>query len=273
LSLSYEYVALLKLLKSEYFTIIITGRKKSGKSALMYHLAEVIHLLRPSIKVYVVNFPPRHADLLPAWIKPVDKFKVDEIKDAVVLFEESALVALSRNWHTSYNKLLSQLMAISAHKRQRQVFVIQNMRMLDANVLGTADAEFIKPYSYLGYKIEREELREIVAQAWILFQKLGVSFEESRKYAVAMDIPDAPLPFLYKYPLPSFWKPELSFVWEAWSFKSQRKETLTEQVRELILQGKSLKEIQAAFPDAKPKSIQVIYYRTRSRLRAEGYEV
>ena len=275
LALPYEYIALLKLLKGKYFTIIITGRKKSGKSALMYHLAEMIKWLQPGLKAYIINFPPNMRHLLPSWIEPIPKERVDEVRDAIVLFEEASLVAFSRNWHTSYNKLLSQLMAISAHKKQRQIFVIQSMNMLDKNIISLADTVFVKPYSYIGYRIEREELRDVIAQAWMLYEKAGITtLEEQRKYAVAIDVPDAPMPFLYRYNLPTFWREELSYAWAGWTFRSQRREkTLTERVRELILQGKTLKEIQAAFPEAKPKSLQVIYYRTRSRLREEGYEV
>jgi len=168
------------------------------------------------------------------------------------------------------------LLAISAHKRQRQVFVVQNLRLLDANVISLADALFVKPYSYTGYKVEREELREIIARAWLLYEMNGiVSFEEQKKYSVVMDLPDSPEPFLYRYNLPSFWSEELSRAWSDWTFKAQAGESLdesiSEQIRQLVAKGYTLEQVLQKFSShPNKKSIRVLYHRALRKLKEEG---
>jgi len=115
------------------FSILIAGRRKSGKSALMYRLAEIAYSLRQR-PVYVVNLPPESASLLPEWMKPIHRTQVDKVTDAILLFEESALVAFSRSWYSSFNKLLSKLNAVAFHKRQSHIYVVQNMSLIDRNV-------------------------------------------------------------------------------------------------------------------------------------------
>jgi len=272
---SYEYFALLKFLRSEYYTILITGRKKSGKSALMYHLLELIHRLNPRLPVYVINFPPEKAHLLPPWVQIANKYALDRLENCVIGIEESALVAYSRNWYRSYNKMLSQLLAISAHKRQRQIFVVQNLRLLDTNIISLADALFIKPYSYTGFKSERAELQEIISRAWLLYEANNiVTLEEQRKYAVAVDIPDSPEPFLYRYELPSFWSEELSRAWAGWTFQQgedEDKPTVKDRIRELIIKGYTKEQILRELEDYPNKrSVVTMYYQALKQLREEG---
>lgn len=270
----YGYIALLSFLRQKYFTIIITGRKKSGKSALMYHLMEIIHQANPSLKAYIVNLPVSMKKYLPSWIEITNKYSVDRLYNCIIGFEESALVASARNWYKNYNRLLSQLMAISAHKLQRQIFVIQSMTLLDRNIIALTDALFVKPYSYIGYRIEREEVREIIARAWYEYEKNNIlSFKEQRKYAVVFDVPDHPEPFLYKYDLPSFWSEELSYAWSSWTFDSEREEkvSISEQIRKLVASGYTWDQIKEEFSNYRNiKSLRAMYDRARRKLREEG---
>ena len=114
LAISPEIYALYKLLKKfSDFRIVIAGRIKSGKSALMYHLAELWHKFNPKKKIYVVNFPEQFRYLLPSWIASITKYELDQVYDSLILIEEGVLVAHSRNWFTSFNKELSKLFAKS----------------------------------------------------------------------------------------------------------------------------------------------------------------
>ncbi len=266
-----KIIALLDLLSSNDFRIVITGGIKLGKSALMYHLAELWHKIYPDKKVFVVNFPKKYSYLLPDWIEITSHKKLDEKEDCLILIEEASLVLSSRKWYSGFNILFSQLQAISGHKKQRIIFVTQSLRIIDPNALATSlDALFVKPYKFTSYKMEREELREIISYAWLLFQENGIiTREQQLKNVVVIDL--LPYPFIYQYSLPSFWRDEISYVWRTFRFNKQKenmKENITERV-EAILSEKpdiTLKELKRILKDVKYTSLKTIYYRVKARL-------
>ncbi len=43
------------------------------------------------------------------------------------------------------------------------------------------DVLMLKPYSYLSYKLEREELRELVARAWLKYEINNITTVEEQK--------------------------------------------------------------------------------------------
>jgi len=256
------------------FSILITGQRKSGKSALMYRLGEIAHELRPDRGVYVVNLPDteKARSLLPEWIRPLEKNNIDKVENAILLFEESSLIALSRNWYTRFNKLLSQLNAIAYHKRQSHIYVIQNMRLLDPNVISLIDVVMVKQYSYVQYKLEREMLRDIVSTSVMMLRRIPLS--ERKKYAVVVGFYDYP-PFLFKYDLPSFWKEDLAYLWESFQFTDIEEimhKTALETAIELIKQGKvkTWKDLRKYFPEKSDGSLQVLLSRARKRIKEES---
>jgi len=272
LTISYSTYRLLKFLKSEDdFRLLILGQIKSGKSAFMYHLAELFHKLYPKKEIFVVNFPEEFSDLLPSWIKTINRYEISDVNDVLLLFEESVLVAPSRSWYTSFNKRLVQLVSLSAHKKQRHIYVIQNARLLDSLVISLMSALGIKRYNYINYLMERKEIKELVSTAWIIYEESGIYSDlDIKRHIVLFEICDYPI--LYRYPLPSFWSEELSRVWHIYSFKIREKykitETLTERVME-IMKTKDIKkpsDLYPYFPNANRRSLNVIFYRVKKRL-------
>jgi len=235
----------------------------------MYRLAEIAYSLRQR-PVYVVNLPPESASLLPEWMKPIHRTQVDKVTDAILLFEESALVAFSRSWYSSFNKLLSKLNAVAFHKRQSHIYVVQNMSLIDRNVISLIDVLMLKEYNYVQYKLEREELREIVGTAAVMLRQIPPS--ERVRFAVVIGLYDYP-PFLFEYTLPTFWREELAFAWERYSFEHERAETmtLTEQIERLIVEGKAKtwRDLKAHFPEAKDQTLRVLFRRVKKRLEVQ----
>jgi hypothetical protein len=232
----------------------------------MYRLAEIAYTLRPR-PVYVVNLPPESASLLPEWIRPLHRSQIDKVTDSILLFEESALVAFSRSWYSTFNKLLGKLNAIAYHKRQSHVYVVQNMSLIDRNVISMIDVLMLKEYNYVQYKLEREELREIVGTAAVMLRTIPPT--ERVRFAVVIGLYDYP-PFLLEYRLPTFWKEELAYAWERYSFESERAEasTLTEQIERLIVEGKAKtwRDLKPHFPQTKDQTLRVLFRRVKKRL-------
>lgn len=254
----------LRTFLSSNFSILIAGRRKSGKSALMYRLAEIAYSVKPR-PVYVVNLPLSAAHLLPEWILPLPKTEIDKVTDAILLFEESALVAFSRSWYTQFNKLLSKLNAIAFHKRQSHIYVVQTMSLLDRNVISMIDVVMLKDYNYVQYKLEREELRDVVGTAAMMLRQIPLN--ERVKYAVVIGLYDYP-PFLFKYSLPSFWREELAYAWESFSFSTEKDQSIAERIEELILSGqaKTWKDLIPHFPSVSRNTLRVTFYRVKKRL-------
>lgn len=268
---NYYIYKLLKFLKSEDdFRLLIIGGIKTGKSALMYHLAEIWHKLFPNKKVFLVNFPEKYKKLLPSWITPINRYTVSDYENCLMLFEESSLVSPARRWYSTYNVKLSQLISISAHKRQRHIYVIQNTRLLDPNIIALMSAIAIKRYNYISYMMERKELKELISTSWIIYEENGIISDlDIKRHVVFFQITD--YPFLYRYSLPSFWTEKLGRIWSVYSFRSQKiemQESLTEKITQLIVNKniKSYKELKQYFPNTKLSVLKTLYYRVKKRL-------
>jgi hypothetical protein len=141
------------------------------------------------------------------------------------------------------------------------------MSLLDRNVISMIDVLMLKDYNYVQYKLEREELREIVGTAAIMLRQIPLV--ERIRYAVVIGLYDYP-PFLFEFRLPSFWREELAYAWERYSFESERAEamTLTEQIERLIIEGKAKtwRDLKPYFPQAKDQTLRVLFRRVEKRL-------
>jgi len=277
--------------------MIVTGEAKSGKSAFMYHLAELWHLANPKKKIYAVNFPQDYRFLLPKYIEPISKYMIDKVKDCMILIEESAIATPARDWHRTFNKLLAQLLAIHGHKKQRIIAVTQHLSLIDKSIIVMSKYLAVKPYSYFSYRMEREELREIISKAWLIYSKLTEEFADFidnanldeydlhsllkkldmlKKTHIIIFGFDRPI--VYAYDLPSFWNEQLSHVWHAWTFKKEiadRKEmgtSITEIIEDLLVQRKikHWKDLLKydELKGVKPQVLKALFYRVKKRLRS-----
>ena len=255
--------------------MVVTGEARSGKSCFMYHIAELWHEANPRKNVYVVNFPQSKKHLLPKYIKTISKFAIDKVEDSLLLIEETAIAVPSRNWYRTFNKLLSRLLAIHGHKKQRIIAVTQHLSLIDRNILVMCKYLAVKPYSYFSYKMEREELREIISRAWLLYEILKP--ESIKKYIILYNVTDSPL--IYRYDPPSFWSEELSHAWDIYTFKEIKEQedtglgsSITEIIEDLMIQRKikHWKDLlkYEELKSVKPQVLKALFYRVKKRLRS-----
>jgi len=181
---------------------LVLGRRGSGKSALGYRLLE---LLRGHGSPYVVGLPASAQRRLPEWVGFAGRLEDVPLK-AVVLLDEAYLQYHARDAMGAEGRNIGQIVNLSRQRQQSLVFVCQEAKSLDVNVISQADVIAIKELSELSKGFERKELKPFTDKARIAFahargnkQRLTWVYSES-----TVDVG------LVKNNLASFWTPALS---------------------------------------------------------------
>ena len=182
--------------------VLIIGKRGGGKSALGYRLLE---LLRGHGEPYAVGLPPNAAKLLPDWVGVMDRLE-DVPTGAVVLLDESYLSHHARGSMTEAGRAIGGLINLSRQKRQTLIFIVQEARQLDVNIVSQIDVLAVKELSELSRGYERAQLRQLTDKARAMFQ--GLSGKRTPWTWVYSEPGDHE--GLVKNELASFWKPRLS---------------------------------------------------------------
>lgn len=148
--------------------IAIIGSRDSGKSATGYKLLE---LFRPRAAPYVVGAPGKIRKLLPIWIGLVGT--LDEVpENSVVLVDEAYLQFGSRNSMSATGRKIGELVNLSRQRNITIIFVAQEARQMDVNVISQADVLVIKELTEISRDFERKELRRFTDKARKAFSEL-----------------------------------------------------------------------------------------------------
>ena len=138
--------------------VVIIGKRGAGKSTLGFRILELSHSGK---ECYLVGFPSAARKLLPSYIGFVDQ--LDQVpKDAVALIDESYLKFHSRSSMRSGNRSLGNMISLSRQKNQTLIFVVQEARQLDVNIISQADVLAIKELTDLSKEFERPQLRRLI---------------------------------------------------------------------------------------------------------------
>ena len=141
--------------------VLIIGRRGAGKSGLGYRLLE---LLRGHGEPYVVGLPAAAEQLLPDWVGIMDS--LEEVpQKAIVLLDESYLHYHSRASMASESRSIGSLINLSRQRQQTLIFVIQEARQLDVNIVSQIDVLAVKELSDLSQGFERPQLRRLTDKA------------------------------------------------------------------------------------------------------------
>lgn len=182
--------------------ILVLGRRGSGKSALGYRLLE---LFRDVAAPYVVGLPSNASNLLPEWVGVADSLE-DVLPHAVVLIDEAYLQLHARTSMSEAGRAVGPLVNLSRQRGQTLIFIVQEARQLDVNVISQADVVAIKDLSEISREFERRELRSFTDRARAEFSTLK---GDRRRWAWVYS-ESADFSGLVENSLASFWRPALS---------------------------------------------------------------
>jgi len=182
--------------------IVILGKKGSGKSALGYRILEYFRWTSP---VYVVGLPADAHKFLPDWIgvKPALK---EVPPDSIVMVDESYILHHARSSMTAQAKALSEMLNLSRQRNQTLVFVSQESRQIDRNILSSADVIIFKEPGMLQPRFDRPELRDIAREAKLAFTTVS---GDKRNWSYVYS-PNADYIGLLENKVPTFWNQKLS---------------------------------------------------------------
>ena len=182
--------------------VLIIGKRGSGKSAFGYRLLE---LQRDRAAPYVVGLPSQAQKLLPEWIGFADRLE-DVPPGAVVLFDEAYTRYNARESMTADGRGIGTAVNLSRQRVQTLIFIVQEARQLDVNVISQADVIAIKALSEISQEFERKELRRFTDRARAAFSTVkGNSQSWTWVHSEAADFQG-----MVMNRLASFWRPALS---------------------------------------------------------------
>jgi hypothetical protein len=147
---------------------LVLGARGSGKTALALRLAENQQAQKPQ-PVYAMGIKRQ---TLPHWIQAIDS--IDQIKanHAWVIVDETGLHFEARQYQSSSNQLLGELLFICRHRDLNILFISQNSSNMDINILRQADMLWLKTPGFLQSRFERSSLGEFFDRSREAFSHL-----------------------------------------------------------------------------------------------------
>jgi hypothetical protein len=224
-------------------TILIVGSRGSGKSALGYKLLEYLkHWARP----YIVALPQKARRYLPEWIGSVPSLE-DIPLNSIALIDESFILFHARASSSQRAEALSNLINLSRQRSQTMIFVSQEGRQIDINIVSSASIIIFKNPSILQLEFERKQMRRIAEEAHRMFAAINDRDKNKWAYVYA---PGSNFIGILENSLPSFWTPSLSKAYvdhdpviQINLPKKMTREEKIKKAKELRRQGLSLSEI------------------------------
>ena len=237
--------------------IVILGKRGSGKTALACWLAESC---RYRIAPYFVGAPDTVHNLLPKWFGSVSSWE-DIPLNALLIYDEAYSQFHARDSQAKASKRLSTLINQSRQRGQTLIFVTQEARQVDRNIVSSANVIIFKEPGPLQAEFERPELRRIAERARAGFD----SIKGDRRPWSYVWAPDADFAGMVESPEPSFRSNRLS---NAYASKSQTAEdhhpskvTLAERrirAKELKGRGWTYSEIARAIGVSKATAVNYV---------------
>lgn len=197
--------------------VLVAGGIRQGKTALAYGLAEDTHNEDPERPIYAYNFPAEKASLLPEYIKPLYDFDFPD--GSFVIVDEAYLGGFSsKDQNSEANKHLDMLGGLAGQKDLLVLYLTQTTRKLSLAAVSSVQVFLIKCPDVMMVKLDRTELRKVLAAALEAFRALDDEQRKRSVYAVALDyeglIVDSNTP-------PSFYSDGLSRAWQGISIVSR----------------------------------------------------
>lgn len=141
-----------KILHEGIITVLIGG-KRMGKTAVGYWLLELLLKKESEKEIYWYGYSPGLKRIYPE-IKQT--LKLNELENALLLFDETLLTMMGRDAMTSESKERVRILPTIGHRDVSVIFMTQSLR-IDPMILNMADALWFKPFFALDLGFERED--------------------------------------------------------------------------------------------------------------------
>ena len=191
---------------------LIGGGTGAGKSCIAYGILEYEHTRSPKRDIYIYGYPEDKKKVLPAWIHPVDSLEFPE--DSVVLIDEAYIQFHSRTSMSEKSKFIDLFTGLVRQKNILGIFISQTFRKLEIGILTSAQLVIIKKPPMLQVKMDRSEIRTILAEALQGFKEAAKEGYNPKECAYVISNEKDYMGFIKgsNYP-PSFWSDDLSRAW------------------------------------------------------------
>ena len=212
--------------------VLVLGGRGSGKSAVAHRITEDF---RYRLSPYVVGFPEHSKGLLPGWMG-IERRLEDVPSNSISVVDEAHLAHHSRDWHKSGNRDICRLLNLSRQQGKTIIFIVQQGRHLDIDIVSSADVLIIKNPGLLQAKFDRPEFRDILMDAKRAFQTVEGDLRRwSYVYSQSADFAG-----LIENGLPTFWSSKLSKVYANMGDMAPPKPAIQMTLEDKFLKAKEL---------------------------------
>lgn len=172
--------------------IVIIGRRRYGKTALMVWIAEVLHINGFRCAWVGERVPPD----FPKWFEHYKDF--EEVPQGYHCFSDEAHRRLfHRSFSSKDSKKETLELTISGHRNKSIYYSTQNSSLLDLDVFRLVDAIICKPFSLMQLTTERS----------ILFENLELFLPKKKSETLFISHSNK---FKFFNPLPNCWSNKIS---------------------------------------------------------------
>lgn len=216
---------------------VILGRRRAGKSALGWALAEYLYC-KTGKALFAYGIPQDKIRFIPQWFQIVDS--LDDVENnAILILDEAGISLNARNSLKKENKDFGAMLAISGHKGLTTIVITQTTRQIDVNLLMLSPILVYKePPALQGFGRKETKLYEDEAR------KFFGSLEKNERKKHSLFFSEEFGMMVVKNSLASFWSDELSKLYSNSNVTaSNNVNSKVEQIKEMKEQGYKQKEI------------------------------
>ena len=205
--------------------IVVTGARGEGKSALAWWLAQT---MQPKVKKQVValNVPKVAQSAFPkkgfgrGGIRYIDEIEdIENLKPSIIVIDEAIFVLNARRAMSDNNLMWMELAAVCRHKGHLLIFICQNTRQIDIQLLAEADYVIMKRPTIQHLRTCRKEFEPELQQAWERFNEMRTN---TKKKAYVVDYANANGAMLTAS-MPTWWNNKVSKAYATASFSSKKR--------------------------------------------------
>ena len=183
--------------------LVLVGTGRSGKTCLGHLLADY-----SSKPVVALAYPQSAISQCPDDWTSCPPEEVFKLKDCVLLVDDAALFAGSRNFASSWSKTWVQFQTIISHKGITLMFVIQSTNLLDIGTLRSQRMAVLYKYSdETNVMYERDEFKRVAMTTRQVISRLR---DIKPQYHPKSWVYDLTLGKAWSHPMPHHWSDTLS---------------------------------------------------------------